>query len=389
MKTARTLAVLGALAFTIACGASAPEQRAEAAATTPARNPLEITADKGLLARLTFGTPALETVAISQTVAARVEVDQTRVTRVGSPVMGRIAQLLVTEGQTVRRGELLALLNSTGLNDAQLAFLKALSDRLVSERAVDRAMQMLKADVIGVAELQRREAELAQARAEFDAARDQLELLGMPSDAIDQLEKERKINSVSRMVAPMSGTVLSRMLTLGQVIQPADTVFEIADLSHVWLQADVPEQNAGHLRVGTQVDAEVAALPGVKIEGTLSFVSATVNPETRTVRVRMDLPNPDGRFKPAMLATVTLRDQPAQQHVVPGTAIIREGNDEFVFIQTDEDTFLLRPVKLGAELGARRVLLDGVRAGERIVLDGAFHLNNERRRQLLRGSDEG
>ncbi len=388
MKIMHLLALTASLAIVTACGTPAAETApASTDAARPAANPYEITADAKLLERIKVADATTAMVSLSQTVAARIEVDQTRVTRVGSPVMGRISQLAVTEGQNVRRGELLATLNSTGLNDAQLAFLKALSDRMVSERAVDRAMQLLKADVIGVAELQRREAELAQARAEFDAARDQLELLGMPSDAIDQLEKSRQINSVSRLVSPMSGTVLSRMLTLGQVIQPADTVFEIADLSTLWLQADVPEQNAGHLSVGTAVSAEVSALPGVKIEGTLSFVSATVNPDTRTVRVRMDLPNPNGRFKPAMLATVMLKDTPAEQPVVPTSSVIREGDGEYVFVALDADTFVLRPVKLGAEVDGRRVLLEGLKAGERIVVDGAFHLNNERRRQLVRGEE--
>ena len=387
MTTARTYLLFCSLAFAAACGSSSPEQTAQATSSAPPANPFEITADKDLLERIKIGEPSWKEVAASQTVAARIEVDQTRVTRVGSPVMGRISQLLVTEGQSVKRGELLALLNSTGLNDAQLAFLKALSDRLLSERAVDRAMQLLKADVIGAAELQRREAELSQARAEFDAARDQLELLGMPSDAIDNLERTRQINSVSRVIAPMNGTVLSRMLTLGQVIQPADTVFEIADLSHVWLQADVPEQSAGHLRVGTRIEAAVSALPDVKIEGTLSFVSATVNPETRTVRVRMDLPNPQGRFKPDMLATVTLTDQPERQQVVPSTAVIRDGDAEYVFVQVDADTFVLRPVKLGSEFEGHRVLVEGVAVGEKILVEGAFHLNNERRRQLVRGEE--
>src|SRR5262249_47796470 len=156
----------------------------------------------------------------------RVEVDETRITRVGSPVMGRITDLAIREGQEVRRGQLLAMVNSTGLSEAQLAFLKALSQRQVAQRAVERAQVLLKADVIGSAELQRREAELAQASAELDAARDQLMLLGMPAEAIAALKKTRSINSVSRVIASMDGTVLDRKVTLGQVVQPADTVFE-------------------------------------------------------------------------------------------------------------------------------------------------------------------
>lgn len=369
-----------------ACGPS-PAPAATVPASTPA-NPLEITADAALLARLTLGEPAAATVAARQTVAARIDVDRTRVTRVGSPVMGRVSRLAAEEGQHVRRGELLALLDSTGLSEAQLAFLKALSDRQLAQRAAARAEVLLDADVIGAAERQRRDADLAQAQAEYDAARQQLALLGMPGEAIDELERTHRINPVSRVVAGMDGTVLHRTVSIGQVIQPADTAFEIADLSSVWLVADVPEQNAGHLRPGTRLEATVAALPGVRIEGTLSFVSAVVNEETRTVQVRMVLPNPDRRFKPAMLATVTLMDTPAVRRVVPASAVVRDGDREGVFVQHDRDTFVLRPVSLGPEHGSRRVLLDGVAPGERIVVDGAFHLNNERRRRLVRGSQE-
>lgn len=369
-----------------ACGPEVPATPAPEA-TAPA-DPLTITAEGALLQRLVVGDVADATVSSSQTVAARIDVDRTRVTRVGSPVMGRISRLEAEEGQYVRRGDVLALLDSTGLSDAQLAFLKALSNRQLAERASERASVLLAADVIGTAERQRRDADLAQARAEFAAARDQLVVLGMPAPAIDELERTHRINSVSRVVASMDGTVLHRMVSLGQVIQPADTAFEIADLSSVWLVADVPEQNAGHLTPGMRLEASVAALPGARIEGTLSFVSAIVNEATRTVQVRMSLPNPDRRFKPAMLATVTLQDAPSIRRVVPAAAVVREGDQEGVFVQRDDRTFVLRPVTLGAEFEGRRVLERGLEPGERIVVEGAFHLNNERRRRLVRGEQE-
>lgn len=381
----RVLRLVGVAALAAGCGAP-PAATATAPAT--AGDPFEITANASLLERLTVGEPTDATVTASQTVAARVDVDRTRVTRVGPSVMGRVSRLAAEEGQYVRKGDLLALLDSTGLSDAQLAFLKALSDRNLAARAAERASVLLAADVIGVAERQRRDAELAQAQAEFDAARDQLAVLGMPVSAVEELERTHRINSVSRVVASMDGTVLHRMVSLGQVVQPTDTAFEIADLSSVWLVADVPEQNAGHLAPGGRLEATVAALPGVRIDGTMSFVSAIVNEQTRTVQVRMELPNADRRFKPAMLATAVLKDAPAVRRVVPAAAVVREGDREGVFVQRNETTFVLRPVSLGPEQGGQRVLVDGLAPGERIVIDGAFHLNNERRRRLVRGAEE-
>jgi len=370
-----------------ACSRLASQTSAEKQTPKPESNPFEITANAGLRERIKIGEPVWGDVGTSLAVAARLDVDETRITRVGSPVMGRITSLAVREGQEIHRGDLIALVNSTGLSEAQLEFLKALSQRQLMQRAVDRAKVLLNAQVIGSAELQRRDAELAQATAELDASRDQLELLGMPAQAIDEVERTHNINSVSRIVAALDGTVLERKATQGQVVQPADTLCVIADLSSLWIVADVPEQNAGRLAVGQSVDAEITALSGTKLFGKLSFVSATVNPETRTVRARMDLSNPRRRFKPAMLATMTLRDQTERQQLVPTTAVVREDDQEHVFVQLDDDTFVLRKVKLGEEFGHNRVLVEGVQAGERIVLDGAFHLNNERRRLLLRGSD--
>jgi len=381
--------LLASLLLTAGCskkvsGAGTPEAGKTAAAVA---NPLEIDVDSGLMQRIRIGEPGWAEVGASISVAGRVDVDATRITRIGSPVTGRITSLEVQEGEQVRRGQLLALLNSTGLSNAQLEMLKAVSQKSVAQRAVERAQILVKADVIGSAELQRREAELAQATAELDAAKDELELLGMPEADIAVLEKTRAIKSVARITATQDGTLLQRKVALGQVIQPADTVFEIADLSSVWLVADVPEQEAGRLARGYTVEAEVGAFPGRIIHGKLSFVSATVDPETRTVRVHMELPNPGYRYKPAMLATMTLKDQRERKQVVPGTAVVREQDVNHVFVQLDNDTFVLRPVTLGDEFGGNRVLLDGLRPGEKIVTEGAFHLNNERRRRAIRGDE--
>ncbi|MCC7236951.1 MAG: efflux RND transporter periplasmic adaptor subunit [Bryobacterales bacterium] len=391
MTTPRTLGAIfiaAALATLGMAGCAKKETKAEAhTQAPPPRDPMEIDLDKELRARVKLGEPHWAQVGATLTVAARVEVDETRVTRVGSPVMGRIASLSVREGEHVRAGQVLATLNSVGLSEAQLNFLKGLSQKLVTERAVVRAQQLLKADVIGSAELQRREAELAQATAELAAARDELELLGMPAEAIEALERTRNIHSVSRVVASSSGTVLERHVTIGQVIQPADTVFEIADLSHVWLVADVPEQIAGSVVVGMAVEAQVAALGNQIFSGMLTFVSATVNPQTRTVRARMELGNPARRLKPAMLATMVLKNQTERRQVVPLAAVVREGEVEHVFVKLDDDTFVLKPVQLGPEYGGNRVLLEGLREGDQIIVDGAFHLNNERRRRAVRGND--
>jgi cobalt-zinc-cadmium efflux system membrane fusion protein len=152
--------------------------------------------------------------------------------------------------------------------------------------------------------------------------------------------------------------------------------------------ADVPEQSAGRLEEGQLVEATIGALPNLTLRGKLSFISHTVNPETRTVRVRMDLPNPKRIYKPAMLATMILKEHVERKTVVPVTAVVREENAEYVFVQRAPGTFTLRPVQLGEEFNGRRVLIEGVQPTDSIVTEGAFHLNNERRRRNQRGQGE-
>jgi RND family efflux transporter, MFP subunit len=345
----------------------------------------EVQISPELYKKLKIGQFQWAQVADSMRVTGRVEADETRIARISAPVSGRITELEVIEGQTVKRGDLIAVIRSVELSNAQSSFLRALSQQQLAARAVTRAKQLLDADVIGSAELQRRQAELEQATADLASASEQLKVLGMTDEGIAALKEKKTVNSVVPVYATITGTVLERRVTIGQVVQAAEIVAVLADLSHVWLVADVPEQTAGSLAVGKEVKAEIAALPGHEISGTLSFVSAIVNPETRTVRARMNLPNPDRKYKPAMLATMTLQENAERQRLIPSTAVVRENNEDYLFVQTGPLHFAMRKVRLGDEIDGMRRLEDGVRPGEKIVLDGAFHLNNERKQMALRG----
>ncbi|MFL6452191.1 MAG: efflux RND transporter periplasmic adaptor subunit [Bryobacteraceae bacterium] len=384
VRTSLFAVTAGALLFASACG----PKKAEAAKSEnqAPSDPLKIEVSPTLRSQLKVGQPEWREVAKTLDVAARIEADATRQARVGSPVRGRIAELLAFEGERVKRGQPLAILYSTDLSDAQFAFLKAVSQQSLSERAVERGKQLLDADVIGTAEQQRRQAELVQATAEVSSLRQQLQALGMSEDSIRDLESSRKLNSRYEISASIDGTVLERSVTVGQIVQPAEVAFLLADLSTVWLVADIPEQNAGDVAVGKTVEAEAAAFPGEPIVGHLAFVSATVNPESRTVKVRMNVSNPKGRYKPAMLATMKLKDRVQRERVVPVTAVVRENNRDNVFIQTGPRTFVLREVELGGEFGDVRALTAGVEPNETVVLDGAFHVNNERKKALQGGA---
>jgi cobalt-zinc-cadmium efflux system membrane fusion protein len=378
----RTLAgILATAAFVAGCG-----DKPAAPPSTTQKDPFAITAGAELLARLKIGEVRETEVRETLRVPGRVEVDETRVARVGSPVTGRVSELEVREGDNVRRGQILATLTSTELSNTQLEYLKAYSQKMVADRAATRAKQLLDADVIGAAELQRRQAEALQADADLNAAGDRLKVLGMSDRAVARLAQTRRVDSTSHIVSSIAGTVIDRRVSPGQVVQPADTVFIVADLSEVWIVADVPEAIAGSVRAGQTVEVEIPAIPDRRIRGTLSFVGVIVNPETRTVRVRMDVPNQEREYKPAMLATVLIQGPPLRRRVVPSAAIVRDENRDYVFVQTAPGAFVLRQVTLGEEYDGVRVLAAGLRAEDKIVVEGAFHLNNERRQRALQGA---
>ncbi|HEY0264037.1 MAG TPA: efflux RND transporter periplasmic adaptor subunit [Granulicella sp.] len=363
------------------------KKQAIAASTTVSGDPYEIQVTPALASNLKLGKPEMHDVKGLLKVSAHVETDASRIARVGSPVAGRILNLLVFEGQSVRSGTVLATLHSTDLSAAQLALIKAVSQQSLAEAATRRAEQLVTSDVIGRAELERRQAELLQASTEVASDRTQLRGLGMSNAQIQRLVSTRELSADYSIIAPKAGEVLERKITIGQVVQPADPAFTIADLSTVWIVANVPEEDAGQLRRGLEVTVQIPALPEEKITGKLTYVAPIVDPATRTVQVRIDVTNPHGLYKPDQLASMTFTGHTEQKLTVPQTAVVREDNKEYVFVQLAPNKFKLHEVTLGTETDDRRVLEGGLRADESIVLDGAFHLNNQRKQNAIKGGN--
>ncbi|WP_371413241.1 efflux RND transporter periplasmic adaptor subunit [Dechloromonas sp. HYN0024] len=267
-----------------------------------------------------------------------------------------------------------------------MEYLKARSQLELNRRNAERARALFEADVISAAELQRRESEFHISTAETRAASDQLQLLGVSPGAIDRLAKQGAVNSVTPVAATLSGVVVERKLAQGQVVQPADALFVVADLSRLWAVAQVPEQQVSQVKAGQSVSIEVPALGNEKLVGKLIFVGQTIDPETRTVLVRTELDNRDGRLKPAMLASMLIEAKPVERLVVPAGAVVRENDEDHVFVAGENGIFRLVKVKLGPDQGGVRVVLSGLKAGEKLVVDGAFHLNNERNRKEMEGA---
>ncbi len=317
--------------------------------------------------------------------SGRIDFNELFLSRIGANVTGRVSDILAVPGQIVKQGDVLAKITSTELTQSQLSYLKAKSASQLADQAANRAKIMYKEDVIALAELQRREAESNSAKAEFRAANDQLRVQGMDQASIDKLAKSGVIESINNVVATIPGEIVERKINKGQVVQPADALFTVADLSTLWAISEVPESNSYLIHKGQKASLIIPALRNQQIEGIVAHVDSIVNPQTRTVVVRMELANKEGQIKPGMLATMLIESQPMDKLVVPVGAVVREDNHDHVFVRLDDDLYRMVEVKLGPEGKGYRPVISGLKEGQEIAVEGAYHLNTERKRQLSGG----
>ena len=379
----RILLLLAAALVAAGCGDNRQPAKAPAAKAAAPLDPAAVRLTQELAAQVKLEPPQRMDIAETLRIAGRLEVDGYRTARVGAPITGRITDIRAVLGQQVNAGQVLAELSSPELGQAQLAFLRAHSNESLLSRAAERAQLLLAADVIGSAELQRRQSELAVARAEKRAAADQLRVLGLSQESVERLEKTGAIRSVAPITTVRAGTVIERRVSEGQVVQPSDALFVVSDLSSVWAAAEVPEQQAAQVRMGQRVAIQIPALNDESRIGRIVQISDVVNPETRTIRVGAVLDNPGRALKPAMLITMLIEAKSQPRLVVPGAAVVREHDADHVFVETGAGAVTLRKLRLGPESNGMRPLLDPLPDGARVVTEGAFHLNNERQRRNL------
>jgi len=312
-----------------------------------------------------------------------VEPNEHALAEITTLVRGRVIDVYADLGREVKGGTLLALLYSSELGMAQSAYLKATAKLNVAERAFRRAELLLKEKVIGVAELQRREGEMLSLRAELREARDRLLILGLTDEDLRNLDRNHTIRSHVPVVAPFDGRIIARNLTKGEVVETTEKLFVVADLTDVWVTAVIPEKDIPYIRpdqtgTGQSVEVHVAAYPGQAFQGRITYVGDVLDPATRTMRLRLELPNPERKLKPAMYATVRVYSEPeANALLIPESAVQRDRDRQFVFVEREPAIFEARDVKLGSSNGREIKVLDGLLEGESIVTNGAFVLKSE------------
>lgn len=347
----------------------------------PRRAETEHPAEKGVLTvdaevlrdlKLTIFPAELRPGGEGVTAPGELKVNEQAYAEVGAPIAARIVRLLANPGQSVRRGQPLAELQSAELGQARAQRTAAQARAELARKTVERTRALAAEQIVSRGELQRAEVEMAGDEADLRAAEAAVDALGVGVG-------EPGGPSGFALLAPLSGTVLERTTVQGQTIDPARPLFRISDLSSLWLIVQAPERDAVQVRTGSRAEITLAALPGQKLPGKVDWVGREVDPHSRTVPVRLVLPNADGQLKPGMFATSWIRTGDAGERVVaiPANSLQRIDDQWIVFLPRGEGTFEIRPVQRGRDLGNEVAILSGLKPGESVVVEGAFVLRAE------------
>ena len=319
--------------------------------------------------RVTTGNARARTAGETVSALGELHVNEDAYAEVASPVTARVVKILVKPGDTVTAGQVLAQLSSPELAESR-AEIEAARARLDVAKATAERKRQLAADRL-IPEREKIDAEsaLTEAQAGFNVAASGMRKYGGATG-----------DTTLAIKAPIAGTVIDRTVLMGQLADPSKTLFRIGDLSTLWLIAHVFERDAVRVQVGTQASATLAALPGKSSDAVIRTIGREVDAASRTIAIRLDVPNPDGSLRPGMSATVSIplgESGAAPVVVVPAAAVQRVGAAWAVFIPHGEGAFEIRAIGRGRDLAGDVEVLSGLRAGESLVIDGAFLLKAE------------
>jgi RND family efflux transporter MFP subunit len=288
--------------------------------------------------------------------------DETRLTTVAPKFSGFVERLHVDfTGQAVRRGQPMVEIYSPDLVAAQ-------EELLAAHRMETQLRQTASQSVID------RMAGLV------DAARRRLLLWDISPAQVEEVEQSGQVSRTLTLHAPFTGFVTEKMVQAGQAVEMGTTLYRLADLSSVWVEADIYEQDLRFVHTGQTMHVEIAAYPGELFQGRVSYIYPEVRMDTRTARIRISLANPGARIKPGMFATAQLESLVTEQAVlVPRDAVMHSGGHDMVFVDEGGGVYRARQVQVGADMGGSTQILSGLLPGERVVNRANFLLDSESR----------
>lgn len=319
--------------------------------------------------RVTTGKAQARAAAETVSALGELHVNEDAYSEIASPVAARVIKVLARPGDTVAAGQVLAELHSADLVQARAEADAAHTHLDVARKTAERKRGLAADQLIPEREKLEADAALTEAEAAYHVAQSALRRFG--SDAGD---------AVLAIKSPIAGTVIDRTVVMGQLADPSKTLFRVGDLATLWLVAHVFERDAVRVQLGRPALARFAALPGKTFEAVIRSIGKEVDAASRTIAIRLDVPNPDGVLRPGMSASVSVPlgdvgDAPVI--VVPAAAVQRVGAAWVVFLPRGEGVFEARPIGRGRDLSGEIEVLSGLQAGDELVIDGAFLLKAE------------
>lgn len=306
---------------------------------------------------------------------------------------GRITRVAAGLGAHVRQGQLLAEIFSPELADAQTEYLSRRAALQAHEQEVQRTEKLAEIGAASRQELERVRAEHTAIETAVQSAAARLALLGRSRAAAEAMNPHDPPEARLPVPAPIGGVVTERMANVGLNVDPAMKLFTVVDLSSVWVVADVYERDSGRVRVGDEVAVTTAAYPDRRLEGRIAYIDPQVNPDTRTTKARVEVPNPGQRLRLGMLAEVhvTQARGGAATAWVPASAVQQYADRTVVYLVKPggPGQFIEREVHTGRREGDRVEVLTGLAPGDSVVAEGSFHLRAEVARLGLRGGAAG
>ncbi|HEU4688509.1 MAG TPA: efflux RND transporter periplasmic adaptor subunit [Vicinamibacterales bacterium] len=304
-------------------------------------------------------------------------------------VGGRLTRVAAQLGQQVKRGQTIAEIFSPELADAQTRYMTARAELEAHEQELARTEKLVTLGAASKQELERIHAEHVSRRAEVQNIASRLRLLGLSAKAIESLGPGSSIDATTAVPAPIDGVVTQRDANVGANVDQSTQLFTIVDLSTVWVVADIFEKDFDRVRVGSPATITTRAYPDLALRGVVSYIDPQLHAETRTAKVRIEVPNPRNELRLGMYADALFQtaDGPSTP-AIPRTAVQNIGDRTVVYLASANEPgkFVEREVRLGAVAGDLVAVLTGVRSGDLVVTEGGFFLRAERERLGLRAN---
>ena len=344
--------------------------------------PPQLTVPPEALEGQAFQTTVIERRPFRDEIAATATIkpNEYRLVHLSPRIEGRVIEVKAVLGQQVKSGQVLALLDSIELGQKKSEFLQAKTNHDVDNRNYVREEGLFKEQITSEKEFLDAKGRHEKSLAAYRAAHEALRLIGLSEGDIKHIDWSTKEQPLSYfpLVSSLNGTVIERTITLGELISPKDTAFTIVDLSRVWIILDVYEQNLAAVRVGADVEITVDALPGETFKGTIVYLSDVLNPATRTIDARVEIPNPQRRLRPGMFAraAVILPGRGNDALVAPLDALQQVNDKTMAFVEKNPGTYEVRQVTVGRQSPPYSEIRSGLREGERVVTIGAFYLKS-------------